>query len=141
MSTPPLPAPPSVTALTNIAHGTLQHIPRSPFSESGFDELERKVDQYIDDLVLESVRIMQRRQADTISQTYVQQASDNLVATRPRKLFALIGTIGGILLGTAASSFLEFTKATNTISPTQAVTAGLLGVLGAVMVALQFSRE
>lgn len=102
--------------------------------------LQKKADEYIDDLVLESVRIMERKQADTVSANYVQQASDNLVASRRRRLFTFAGTLGGVLLGAGVSSYIEMVKAgTATISTV--MTASALAVVGTFLVALQFSKE
>jgi len=132
--------PPPIDAISSVARSALRSVNPSPFSESGFEMLESRIEQHIDDLILESIRIMHRHQADTVSPSYVAQASENLVAGRRRKLFTLVGTLGGILLGAAVSSFVDIAKAPS-ITAQQALTGGLLGVVGAIMIALQFARE
>ena len=127
-------------SLTGGVRQALSNVDRTPFSVAGFDMLQKKADEYIDDLVLESVRIMERKQADTVSANYVQQASDNLVASRRRRLFTFAGTLGGVLLGAGVSSYIEMVKAgTATISTV--MTASALAVVGTFLVALQFSKE
>lgn len=83
---------------------------------------------------------MGRHQADTVSPAYVAQASESLVAGRRRKLFTLVGTFGGILLGVAVSSFVEMMSSA-TVTGSEAVIGGVLGIAGSIMVAIQFSRE
>jgi len=122
------------------ARAQLTGASHTPFSEDGFGGLEEKIDQYIGDLILESVRIMERRQADTVSRKYVQQASENLVATSRRRAFTLIGTIGGILLGTALSSYYGMVS-TKTLTVPEVVVASVFAVVGTFMIALQFTKE
>jgi len=133
----------SADPLANIAQqarNKLSAASYTPFSREGFEEIQEQVDKYIGDIILESVRIMERRQADTVSKRYVQQASENLVASSRRRIFTLVGTIGGIFFGTAASSFFEMARSSRT-SATEALVAALFGVAGAFMIALQFTRE
>jgi hypothetical protein len=126
--------------LSSQARNQLSAASHTPFSREGFDAVQEQVDKYIGDIILESVRIMERRQADTVSRRYVQQAGENLVASSRRRLFTLIGTIGGIFFGTAASSFFEMARSGKS-SLTEALVASLFGVAGAFMIALQFTRE
>src|SRR2546427_7390530 len=98
MSQPPVPVDPVATALVQ-ARQQLAQTQLAPFSQEGFNKLLEQVGQYIGDLLVESARIMKRRQADTVSPAYVQQASENLVASTRRRLFTFAGTIGGALLG------------------------------------------
>ena len=129
-----------LTSITAHAQASLAQVAQTPFSAAGFGTLQRRVDEYIEDLVIESVRIMERKQADTVSPSFVQQASDNLVASRKRRLFGLSGTIGGVLLGAALSSYVEMVKASALTLPS-VLTASLLGIVGTFLIALQFTRE
>jgi hypothetical protein len=126
--------------IANHARTALRAANPSPFSTPAFTALQERIEQHIDELILESVRIMSRHQADTVSPAYVAQASENLVAGRRRKIFTFVGTLGGILLGAAVSGFVDMARA-SAVTAQQALTAGLLGVVGAIMIALQFARE
>lgn len=126
--------------ITDQVRSQLATTSHTPFSADGFSALQEEVDEYIGDLVLESVRIMDRRQADTVSRKYVQQASENLVASSRRRTFTLLGTIGGVLLGTALSSYYGMVTA-KVVSPAEVAVASIFAVVGTFMVALQFTRE
>jgi hypothetical protein len=139
MTNVPAGEPPRVT-IAALAQATLRGISRSPFSAEAFAKLQERIEQYIDDLIIESVRIMSRHQADTVSPAYVSQASDNLVAGRRRKLLSLLGALGGALLGAAASNFLDMAKG-QSVGFAQAVGAGVLGIVGAALITIQFLRE
>ena len=88
----------------------------------------------------ESRRIARRHQADVISPVYVQQASDYLVARKSRRKATLMGSVGGIFLGAAVSSFLDL-AAGKQVSALQVLVSAVLGMLGAFLFALQFARE
>jgi hypothetical protein len=125
---------------TKLARATLADVDPKPFSTAAFFKLQERIEQHIDDLVIESARIMSRHQADTISAAYVSQASENLVIGRRQRLFTIVGTLGGVLLGAAVSSFVEMAKSATVTTP-QALTASILGVIGAIMIVVQFARE
>lgn len=127
--------------LSSVARSRLSSADREPFSPEGFDALHEKLDEYIGDLVLESVRIMERRQADTVSRKYVQQASENLVASSRRRMFSLVGTLGGALLGTALSSYYEMVSTQGALSTSEVLVASIFAIIGTFMVALQFTKE
>src|SRR5664279_1777710 len=129
-----------LAVITHQAREQVAAASRTPFSDPGFEALQDKVDQYIADLILESVRIMKRRQADTVSPIYVAQASDNLVASSRRRVFTLLGTIGGVLLGAGISSYVEMaTRGAPTVR--EVLIASGMSVLGAFMIAVQFTKE
>jgi hypothetical protein len=129
-----------LASLSLRARRQLANISHTPFSEEGFNALQDEVEEYIADLTLESVRIMERRQADTISRKYVQQASENLVASTRRRLFTLVGTVGGILLGASVSSYFEIIRRGATTVP-ETLVATTFAVVGVFMIALQFAKE
>ena len=116
--------PKSTSDISTHARSALRASNPSPFSRLAFEALQDRIEQHIDELILESVRIMNRHQADTVSPAYVAQASENLVAGRRRKIFTFIGTLGGILLGAAVSGFIDMAKASS-VTAQQALTAGL----------------
>ena len=139
MSQLPAPRDP-LSVLTAQAHAHLAEASHTPFSRAAFLKLQDKIDQYIGDLIFESVRIMERRQADTVSPVYVQQASENLVAGSRRRFFAIIGTVGGVLLGTGVATYSEMvTRGSTTIA--EVLFASSMTAVGVLMVALQFTRD
>jgi hypothetical protein len=129
-----------LASLSAQARSQLEEVSHTPFSGTGFRALQEQVDKYIGDLILESVRIMERRQADTVSRRYVQQASENITASSRRRIFTLVGTLGGVFLGTAASSYYEIVRQGTTSVP-EVLVASLFAVAGAFMIALQFTKE
>lgn len=129
-----------INAIAERAHALLENASHTPFSEAGFGMLQEKVDQFIGDLILESARVMKRRQADTISPAYVQQASENLSASTRRKKFTLIGTIGGVLLGAGISSYLEMIRR-GTVTVPEVLVASAVSIAGVFMIAIQFTRD
>lgn len=130
-----------VTCLADQARSRLVGATHKPFSPEGFDALQERVEEYIGDLIVESVRIMERRQADTVSRRYVLQASENLAASSRRRKFALIGTIGGALFGTALTSYYTMVSAAKGASIPEILVAAVFGGLGMLMIGVQYSRE
>lgn len=129
-----------MSRLATAARSALDSIGSAPFSEAGFRELETKIEQYIDNLIFESVRVMERQSADVVAPRYVVEASESLASGRRSRIYVLVGTMGGILLGASVSSFVDMAKS-QSVTAAQAVTAGVLGIVGAAMIALQFARE
>lgn len=129
-----------LSSLSAQARQQLADVSHTPFSPEGFSAVQDQIDRYIGDLILESVRIMDRRQADTVSRRYVQQASENLVATSRRRLFTLVGTVGGILLGASVTTYLDIIR-TGSPTTSEVIVAAVLGIVGVFMTALQFARE
>lgn len=112
----------------------------SPFSPSAFEDLKEKINEYIIDLVNESVKIAVRYKADIVSKAHVEQASEYLVSSIRRKIFRHLGTVGGIFLGAAVSNFMGLTSATQ-LSISSILVSGGLGIVGAFMVALHIAKD
>ena len=74
----------------------------------GFDALKQTIGDFIDELVSESARIANRNRADTISAAHVETAADHLVASSARRIFRHLGTVGGLVLGTALSQTVYY---------------------------------
>lgn len=77
----------------------LQQLRPGLFSPEGFQRLTERINQYIAELTIESVKVSKRQQSDSVSPAYVDQASEHLVSGKPARWQKLIGGMGGILLG------------------------------------------
>jgi hypothetical protein len=111
-----------------------------PFSPPAYSLLKWKIAEYISDLVVESVKVSKRHQADTVSAAHVEQASAYLVSSTSRRIFRHLGTIGGILLGSAISNILAMTIA-NQYTATNTLISVILGIVGAFLIALYMAKE
>jgi histone H3/H4 len=135
--------PPSRNPLQRIiqeADNQLQDIEPSPFSPSAFSVLKEKISEYIVQLVSESIKISKRHQADTVSATHVERASEYLVSSTSRRFFRHLGTVGGILLGASLSNILSITVSGQYSAAGILVSAGL-GIIGAFMIALHIAKD
>lgn len=130
----------AVEQISDDAATALRNLEQSPFSTRAFATLTSKINEYIADLVNESIKIAHRHRADTVSAAHVESASEHLVASASHRIFRHLGTVGGILLGAAISNVLgmvtagKFTSAGTIISLISAV-------VGAFLVALHIARE
>ena len=118
-------------SISEAARRQLRNVPETPFSIEGLSELQTAVERYIDDLLIESVHVMKRNDAPSISAQYVRMATQNIIRRRGRKLASVLGIVGGALLGGAVASVYEIVKAPRptvqmTISAVAFVTIGLI---------------
>lgn len=74
----------------------LQEIHPGLFSPEGFQRLKDRINDYIGELTVESVRVAKRHQSDSVSPAYVDQASEHLVSGKPTRWQKVVGGIGGI---------------------------------------------
>src|SRR6266536_140354 len=88
----------------------LQHIHQGLFSAEGFQRLKDRIDEYIGELTVESVKVAKRHQSDSVSPAYVDQASEHLTSGKPARWQRVVGGIGGIVFGVglaAAGSMVQ----------------------------------
>jgi histone H3/H4 len=114
--------------------------PVGPFSAAGFEQLRRCIEEYIDALTGEALRVAKRAQADTISSAHVDDASRHLLALRGRRVFRHLGTIGGILLGTGIAQVVSMISDAKITAPGVAISVAF-GIVGAFLVALHIAKE
>jgi hypothetical protein len=112
----------------------------SPFSPKAFENLKGKINDYVIELIYESVKIAGRYNADIVSSAHVEQASNNLVSSITRKIYRHIGTVGGIFLGASISNFITLTSSPQ-LSILSVLVSGGLGIVGSFMVALHIAKE
>jgi len=113
----------------------------SPFSPAAYSRLREKIAEYISQLVTESVKVSKRHQSDTVSAAHVERANEYLVSSSTRRIFKHLGTVGGILLGAAVSTFLSMATSTGEFSMRGALISAALGIVGAFLVALHMAKD
>ena len=105
--------PPASAELEHIikaAEVELRQIHPGLFSPEGFQRLTERINEFIGELTVESVRIAKRHQSDSVSPAYVDQASEHLASGKPAWWQRVLSGIGGIILGvglTAAGSMIQ----------------------------------
>ncbi len=118
----------------------LQNADPGPFSRKGFLHLRERIDEYIEDLIAESARIAKRAKADAISAAHVDHAAENLITSMSRRVYRHLGTIGGLLLGTALAQFVTMLSDSKFTAEGVGISASL-GVVGAFLVALHIAKD
>ena len=89
------------------ANRELQNTSGTPFSEPAFEQLKQQIGTYAVELINESVKKAKRHQAEGVSSSDVQQASQYLVASTSHRIYRHAGSLGGLLLGTALANTLS----------------------------------
>lgn len=96
--------------IIKTAEVELRQIHPGLFSPEGFKRLTERINEYIGELTVESVKVARRHQSDSVSPAYVDQASEHIVSGKPARWQKVLGGIGGIVLGvglTAAGSMVQ----------------------------------
>lgn len=96
--------------IIKTANVELRQIHPGLFSSEGFQRLTERINKYIGELTVESVKVAKRHQSDSVSPAYVDQASEHLASGKPARWQRVVGGIGGIVLGvglTAAGSMVQ----------------------------------
>jgi hypothetical protein len=103
--------PPASAELAHIikaAEAELRQIHPGLFSPEGFQRLTERINEFIGELTVESVRIAKR--SDSVAPAYVDQASEHLASGKPAWWQKVLSGIGGIILGvglTAVGSMIQ----------------------------------
>lgn len=77
----------------------LRQIHPGLFSPEGFQRLTERINEFIGELTVESVKVAKRHQSDSVSPAYVDQASEHLASGKPARWHRVVGSIGGIVFG------------------------------------------
>lgn len=96
--------------IIKTAEVELRQIHPGLFSPEGFQRLTERINEYIGELTVESVKVAKRHQSDSVSPAYVDQASEHLTSGKPARWQRVLGGIGGIILGvglTAAGAMIQ----------------------------------
>jgi hypothetical protein len=130
----------NLQTLIDDADQNLQNLDSTPFSEPAFDRLKYKISEYIVQLITESIKTSKRRQADNVSTSHVELASQYLVSSTSHKVFKHLGTLGGIFLGAGISNLLSMVTTSQYNITGIAISVILTGV-GAFLVAFHIARD
>ena len=122
------------------ANRELQNTSRTPFSELAFEQLKQKIGTYAVELINESVKKAERHQAEGVSSSDVQQASQYLVASTSHKIYRHAGTLAGLLLGTALSNILSMIT-THQYGLTGVIITFILTLIGSFLVAVPILKD
>jgi len=126
--------------IAEAARKQLRGVPPSPFDQEALPTLQVAVERYIDDLIIESIRIMKRRGSRTVSSEYVTTAAQNVVRGRGRKLLTIVGALGGGSLSAAFTYLWESAK-TGNLAISNMVVVFVLFAAGVVLLGFQMSRD
>src|SRR2546429_1586189 len=85
--------------IIKTAEVELRHIHPGLFSPEGFRRITERINKYIGELTVESVKVAKRHQSDSVSPAYVDQASEHLVSGKSGRWRRVLGGISGIVLG------------------------------------------
>lgn len=85
--------------IIKTAEVELRQIHPGLFSAEGFERLTERINEFIGELTVESVKVAKRHQSDSVSPAYVDQASEHLASGKPAKWQRVVGGIGGIVFG------------------------------------------
>jgi hypothetical protein len=109
----PQPVSEELERVLRLAKIEFQQVDHTPFSPEAFQRLTERIDGYIGELVTESGRVARRHNSDSISPSYVDEASQHLISRRTAKWHRLIGAIGGTIFGMGLTSIITMTVANN----------------------------
>jgi hypothetical protein len=90
--------------IIKTAQVELQRLHPGLFSPEGFQRLTERINEYIGELTVESVKVAKRHQSDSVSPAYVDRASEHLVSGKPAMWQRVLGGIGGIILGVGVAA-------------------------------------
>ncbi|HEU4770268.1 MAG TPA: hypothetical protein VFS77_23075 [Pyrinomonadaceae bacterium] len=92
------------------------------------------------ELINESVKRAKRHQAEGVSSSDVQQASQYFVSSTTHRIYRRAGTFGGLLLGTALSNMLSMIT-TNQYGLSGVVVTFALTLLGTSLIVAHIIKD
>lgn len=122
------------------ANRELQNTSTTPFSDPAFEQLKQRIGTYAVELINESVRKAKRHQAEGVSSSDVQQASQYLVASTSHRIYRHAGSLGGLLLGTAFANTLSMIT-THQYGLTGIIITFILTLIGSFLVAVPILKD
>ncbi len=128
-------------AIIAAARNLLKDTDPSPFTRSGLDRFHIRVERFIEDLLLESISCARRQRLRTVEAVHVDLAADVVYLRRKRKIYSLVGTVGGILLGVALTLMVDAPPGKASVSRDHLVAGISMAAIGGVFMTLQFRRE
>jgi hypothetical protein len=104
------PASAELERISKAAEVELRQINPGLFSPEGFQRLTERINEFIGELTVESVRIAKRHQSDSVSPAYVDQAREHLASGKTARWQRVLSGFGGIIFGVglaAAGSMIQ----------------------------------
>jgi len=133
--------PPETTKVRRPdARERLATVDPKPFTTSAFALLQDTIDEFISDLIDESFKIAKRQKSEVVSAHYVEAAGLYLVASRARRMFRHMGTLGGILLGGSLSNILAMAQS-NTFPVIGTLVSITIALIGTSLVAVHIAKD
>lgn len=130
-----------VSRIGTDVRNRLATIDPAPFTPSAFRLLQDSIDEFIVDLLDESFRIAKRHKSEVVSANYVEAAGTYLVASRARRVFRHMGTVGGILLGGSLSNILAMAQTGSAFPVVGTLVSVGVGLLGSFLVAVHIAKD
>jgi len=122
------------------ANRELQNTSKTPFSEPAFEQLKQQIGSYAVELINESVKKAKRHQAEGVSSSDVQQASQYLVASTSHRIYRHAGSLGGLLLGTALANILSMIT-THQYGLMGIIITFILTLIGSFLIAVHIVKD
>ncbi|HEV7238330.1 MAG TPA: hypothetical protein VGQ36_03750 [Thermoanaerobaculia bacterium] len=110
------------------------------FSAAAFERFKGKVVQYIADLYEESIKVSRRYEADSVSASHVEKASEALVAASTPVIARHVGTIGGLVAGIGGSQLASM-LASNAFPAVGVLISAVCSAIGFAGIAWHFAKE
>jgi len=126
-----------ITAVRNM----LKDVDPAPFTEDALQEVHVRVERFIEDLLLQSIQCARRQQLKYVAPIHVDDAANVVYLRRRRKLYAFIGSVGGIVFGAALALLLDIPSGKLALSSGKFYLAVSMAVAGAVALTTQLLRE
>ncbi|HUS51062.1 MAG TPA: hypothetical protein VMZ91_12915 [Candidatus Paceibacterota bacterium] len=77
----------------------------STFSNQGFQKFKKSVNEYICELLTESIKTSKRYSEKIVYPTHVEKARQKLYFQYKNKFKSVLNTIGGVIFGISATNF------------------------------------
>jgi histone H3/H4 len=126
--------------IIDIAEQELDSVDPTPFSLKAFRLLKEKISEYTVQLIAESTKVARRHRSEQVSVSDVEYAAEYLVASTSRKVYKHMGTVGGILLGSAGSNMLAMIT-THQYTLVGIIVTFVLTLIGTFLVAAHIVKE
>jgi histone H3/H4 len=119
----------------------LKDVDPSPFTRPALDKVHLRVEQFIEDLIVQSINSARRQQSEVVNPRDVDLAADIVFLRRKRKFYSAVGTIGGAFFGCGLAMAGELASHKDKASPEWWIVALLAVTAGAVGMTIQLFRE
>ncbi len=120
---------------------TTQNTANDPFTPKAFEKYKEKIGVYISGLYIESLKTSKRHQADNISESHVELASNYLIKNSGSKVSKFFGILGGTFLGATVSNLVAMTALGQTFNSIGIFITIILGVIGSFMIGINLMKE